>query len=303
MARRKGLKRWDEITVDGWLALLADKTVMSRLMMQIFSRLYHSTDYMDNAKNIAADLQMEYRALNAGVGWAGNKIRDMYEKGLLLTYESPKTIAAAEEEAESEEFTLRENRKQLMRHPWEYVFDGTEGEDGIYFWVLKPEAVLAYKELVDADITCSDQISRMLETDVTVSGVEGNLFLDSSENTVAKLRRFMDEREDFYRKSMTAHPACAVCGADRISLLHAVPYGSGGETKKGLFFCPTHGALFAAHLISFTNEGNLLISSRLTEKEIELYGLRHIEKVHGTFSRRRMADHRKIFNQEARKRK
>ncbi len=302
VARRKGLKRWDEITVDGWLSLLADKTVMSRLMMQIFSRLYHSTDYMDNAKNIAADLHMEYRALNAGVGWAGNKIRDMYEKGLLLTYESPSMKETIEDEAESEEFTLRENRKTITRHPWEYVFDGTEGEDGIYFWVLKPEAVLAYKELVDADITRMDQISRMLETDVTTSGAEGNLFLESSETTVVRLRRFMDEREDFRRKSMTAHPACAVCGADRISLLHALPYGSGGETKKGLLFCPTHGALFAAHLISFNDEGMLLISPRLTEKEIKLYGLQE-KKAHGSFSRRRMAEHRKIFNEEARKRK
>ena len=46
MARRKGLKRWDEITTEGWLSLMADKTVMSALMMQIFSRLYHSEDYM-----------------------------------------------------------------------------------------------------------------------------------------------------------------------------------------------------------------------------------------------------------------
>ncbi len=303
VARRKGLKRWDEITVDGWLSLLADKTVMSRLMMQIFSRLYHSTDYMDNAKNIAADLHMEYRALNAGVGWAGNKIRDMYEKGLLLTYESPVGSETVEEEAESEEFTLKENRKTITRHPWEYVFDGTEGEDGIYFWVLKPEAVQAYRELVDADITRRDQISRMLASDVTSSGVEGNLFLESSETTVARLRRFMDEREDFRRKSMTAHPCCAVCGADRISLLHALPYGMEGETKKGLLFCPTHGALFAAHLISFADDGTLLISPRLTEEEIQIYGLQGREKAHSSFSRYRMAEHRKIFNQEARKRK
>ncbi len=303
MARRKGLKRWDEITVEGWLALLGDKTVMSRLMMQIFSRLYHSADYMDNAKNIAADLHMEYRALNAGVGWAGMKIRGMYEKGLLLTYESPKPLETAEEEIEGGEFTLKENRDGPMRHPWEYVFDGTEGEDGIYFWVLKPEAAEAYKELVDADLTCSDQISRMLAADVTAAGVEGNLFLESPETTVAKLRRFMDEKENFRRKSLTAHPACAVCGADRISLLHALPYGSGGETKKGLLFCPTHGALFAAHLISFSDDGTLLISPKLSEKEIRLYGLSEIKKAHGSFSRRRMAEHRKIFVQEARKQK
>ena len=49
MARRKGLKRWDEITTEGWLSLMANKTVMSALLLQLISRLYHSEDYMDYA--------------------------------------------------------------------------------------------------------------------------------------------------------------------------------------------------------------------------------------------------------------
>ena len=304
MARRKGLKRWDEITADGWLSLMADKAVMTRLVMQIFSRLYYSMDYMDNAKNIAADLHMEYRALNAGVGWAGNKIRDMYEQGLLKTYSRPETEEKADEEAEAEEFALRESTGQRdIRHPWEYVFDGTEGEGGVYFWVLKPEAVLAYRELVEADIWHTDAVCRLLEADATASGAEGNLFSESSENTVARMHRMMEERLEFKRKSMASHPCCVVCGGDRISLLHAVPYGKDGEQQKGLMFCPTHGALFAAHLISFTDEGNLLISARLAEDEIEIYGLKPQSKAYSSFSHRRMAEHRRIFNQEVRKRK
>lgn len=81
MARRKGLKKWDRITEEGWLMLMGDTSVMSRLMMDIFDRLYDSTDHMDNGKSIAAALHMEYRALNSAVGWAGGKIRDMAEKG------------------------------------------------------------------------------------------------------------------------------------------------------------------------------------------------------------------------------
>ena len=77
--------------------------------------------------------------------------------------------------------------------------------------------------------------------------------------------------------------------------------GEKEEGEKGLLFCPTHGALVAAHLISFSMKGELLVSERLTEKERELFHLTAGEKAHGHFVRRRMAEHRKIFNQEGRK--
>lgn len=84
MARVKGAKRWNEISSSQWLSLFADPAVMSDLMMTIISSLYHAPDYTDNAKHIADTLSMEYRALNAAVGWAGNKIRDRYESGAFL---------------------------------------------------------------------------------------------------------------------------------------------------------------------------------------------------------------------------
>ena len=177
MARRKGLKRWDEITTEGWLSLMADKTVMSALMMQIFSRLYHSEDYMDNAKNIAKALHLEYRALNAGVGWAGNKIREMYESGSLLTYHATQKKDETPREEETGEFRLSETpASRVRRSPWEYVFDGSEDDNGTYFWVLKPEAVRAYREIMDADIWHLDDIRQLLESDETAYGCEGSLF-------------------------------------------------------------------------------------------------------------------------------
>ena len=81
---------------------------MSDLMMTIISSLYHAPDYTDNAKHIADTLSMEYRALNAAVGWAGNKIRDRYESGAFFeeparTAEKKKVPPAVEAE---KEFTL-----------------------------------------------------------------------------------------------------------------------------------------------------------------------------------------------------
>ena len=306
MARRKGLKKWDRITEEGWLMLMGDTSVMSRLMMDIFDRLYDSTDHMDNGKSIAAALHMEYRALNSAVGWAGGKIRDMAEKGLLPLYPEgkkarrpKKSVPLVQENLEKEEEPLQES---LVMAPWEYVFDGVEGENGTYFWILKPAAAAAFGEMKEAGDRRIRAISKILEDDKTAEGREENLFSNPSDTSVRAIRRLLEKDRDFQRKSFGRdHPCCLVCGADRMSLLRAYPYGEKEEGEKGLLFCPTHGALFAAHLISFSMKGELLVSERLTEKERELFHLMAGEKAHGHFVRRRMAEHRKIFNQEGRK--
>lgn len=49
--------------------------------------------------------------------------------------------------------------------------------------------------------------------------------------------------------------------------MKAVPYGEGGMKHKGLVLCPIHAALFAAHLISFSDRGKVLVSPSVTEEE------------------------------------
>lgn len=313
MARRKGLKKWDKVTVEGWLRLMGDTSVMSRLMMEIFARLYDSADHMDNGKNIAAALHMEYRALNSAVGWAGGKIRDMVEKGMLPTYPDRKRknrsktlkepLLVQENLGEEESAPVEEKPLETpAMAPWEYVFDGAEGDDGAYFWILKPEAAAAFREIRESGNRQISSIRKILEEDETAEGVEGSLFARSSEATVKSIRRLLEKERDFQRKSLgLSHPCCLVCGADRISLLRAFPYGDKGNREKGLLFCPTHGALFAAHLITYNDRGELLIADRLKEEERQLFHLTPGEKAHGTFTRRRMAVHRRIFNQEGRK--
>ena len=55
--------------------------------------------------------------------------------------------------------------------------------------------------------------------------------------------------------------------------MKAVPYGEGGMKHKGLVLCPIHAALFAAHLISFSDRGKVLVSPSVTEEEKEQFGL------------------------------
>lgn len=309
MARRRGLKKWDRVTVEGWLRLMGDTSVMSHLMMEIFGRLYDSTDHMDNGKSIASALHMEYRALNSAVGWAGTKIREMVEKGLVPVYpeKEKKTLAAPSLVQESlGEASLEEKASETSEAmaPWEYVFDGAEGDNGVYFWILKPEAASAYREIREAGSREIASISKILEDDETADGVEESLFSLPSDDTVRSIRRLLEKERYFQRKSFRlAHPCCVVCGADRISLLKAVPYGEKGTAERGLLFCPTHGTLFAAHLISYNSKGELLVSGRLSEEERALFHLTAGEKAHGSFVRRRMAEHRKVFNREGGKRK
>lgn len=302
MSRRKGLKQWDVITREGWLSLMGNPSVMTHLMMDIFDRLYDSRDHMDNAKNIAGALHMEYRALNAGVGWAGNKIREMMDGGLLDLYPDA-NLSEPEEMVLSEDMEEGREKVSLKRAPWEYVFDGTIGDDGIYFWILKPEAASAYREIREARDRERTVFKEILAEDESALGVEGSLFARSPDDTVKRIKKELLSEREFQRKSMTEDPCCMVCGGKRTSLLKAFPYEEEDRKTKGLLFCPTHGALFAAHLISFNDKGQLLISESLSEEERKIYGLKAGEMAKAPFKRRRMAVHRKIFNQEARKTK
>lgn len=293
MARLKGFKRWDAVSVQGWLSLFATPRVMSDLMMRMISVLYQSPHYTDNAKHIADILGMEYRALNAAVGWAGNKIKDLYEAGQL----------DVQKENDSSGEDGREGLNKEEMFPWQYVFDGEEDEQGTYLWILKPETVTAFRELEEADVSGKSLIFRALSEDVSAFGAEGNLFSATPDETVKKIRTILLEKDRFFRKSLQDASACCVCGIQRISLLSAVPYGEKGMKGKGLILCPTHAALFAAHLISFSDRGKLLISPAVTEEEKERLGLRKGQDAKYGFSRRRMAEHRKIFNEEGRKEK
>lgn len=283
MARRKGRKVWDGISREEWLALFAEPDIMTDLVMRIFSALYHAPRHEDSAKHIADAMEIEYRALNAAVGWAGTKIRARWEA---------KQDGTAEPPADGAE-----------RAPWEYVFDGAEEEDGAYLWILKPAAVEAWRELEEADWPEKAELRAILSEDASSFGREGSLFAEAPQETVGRIRQLLEEERLFRRRALGSAGQCTVCGLSRMPLLRAVPYGEGGRKQKGLLFCPTHGALFAAHLISFSPKGALLISDSLSGEDRAAMGLRDGMTARNPFSGRRMAVHRRLFNTYRRKEK
>lgn len=309
MARRKGLKVWNDLTREEWLAFFADPAVMTELMMEIFSILYHTPGHEGRAKHIAAVLGMEYRGLNAAAGWAGMKIKAWYEaqqeKSGVYGEEDPVPPPEKPEGPEAEGTLLADGapspeealRKEKAERPfWEYVFNGAEEAGGSYLWILKPAAVLAWKEMEEAGWPLDRPLRQLLREDVSSAGREGSLFARSSSQTVAAIGALLAEDRKEQWKAREPSGRCAVCGLSRLSLLRAVPYGS--DRQKGLLLCPTHGALFAAHLISFTVKGELLISKSLTESDRKAMGLAEGMKARCAFSGRRMTAHRRIFKEQ-----
>ena len=152
-------------------------------------------------------------------------------------------------------------------------------------------------------MSAENSVREALAADISSFGTEGNLFSSTSDETVEKIRNILGERSRFFRKSLSEKAECCVCGIHRLSLLKAVPYGEGGMKHKGLVLCPIHAALFAAHLISFSDRGKVLVSPSVTEGEKKQFGLTKGMDARYAFSRRRMAVHRRIFNQKGRKEK
>ena len=48
------------------------------------------------------------------------------------------------------------------------------------------------------------------------------------ERLLEKIRKVLEVRSRFFRKSLSEKAECCVCGIHRLSLLKAVPYGEGG---------------------------------------------------------------------------
>ncbi|MDK0839336.1 HNH endonuclease signature motif containing protein [Clostridium perfringens] len=97
---------------------------------------------------------------------------------------------------------------------------------------------------------------------------------------------------------------CKICGLAHKDLLiasHIKPWSKSTPEEKlnpfnGFLLCPNHDSLFDKHLISFKDNGEIIISKRLSEKEQELLNINkdiliNIEDENKKF----LKDHRKVF--------
>ena len=75
-----------------------------------------------------------------------------------------------------------------------------------------------------------------------------------------------------------AIPGCKICGDEHVIASHIVAWSHSSEMEKtdpnnGLVLCPNHDHLFDGHLISFDSTGKIMISSKLSDEDIEAFSI------------------------------
>lgn len=112
-----------------------------------------------------------------------------------------------------------------------------------------------------------------IEKGLSDSGLEGK-----EKETIIKARvnqsKFRQQLLDRYKK-------CCLCSASNPDLLiasHIKPWSISEANEKldienGFLLCPNHDKLFDSALISFDNDGKIIISDKLSEADREAFGV------------------------------
>ena len=113
--------------------------------------------------------------------------------------------------------------------------------------------------------------------------------------------------QSVYRENLLIkHKVCCLCGMSNKQMLfasHIKPWSQSSSEEKtdvynGLLLCPNHDKAFDAGLITFNDQGNIIISDKLNQSDRFLLNLREdMTIVLPTNSLKYMAYHRKnIFH-------
>lgn len=87
-------------------------------------------------------------------------------------------------------------------------------------------------------------------------------------------------QEKFRKLLLNKYDYCALCGVDAIHTRasHIKPWVASNNQERldlhnGLLLCPNHDYLFDKGFISFTDQGNLLISTKLCESQMKFFNI------------------------------
>lgn len=119
-----------------------------------------------------------------------------------------------------------------------------------------------------------------------------NLIKKENNNNNINLKKLKDKyskatirvrtgQKQFREKFIKKYGYCQICGVDEVGLLiasHSKPYVKCNDEEcidvyNGLLLCKNHDGLYDKGYITFNDEGNIIISNKLTEKNIEKLGL------------------------------
>lgn len=125
-----------------------------------------------------------------------------------------------------------------------------------------------------------DEISKVTKLDEKEikkieAGLDGEPLKGQERLSIVKMRI---NQSVFREKLLKKHHACCLCKMDNPALLvasHIKPWADSSAEEKldaenGLLLCPNHDALFDGGYISFADDGKIIISKKLSEKDCML---------------------------------
>lgn len=279
----KKIYRYTSLSCEEWKQVFSEMK-NEDLNMQIIQILYESVDYRLNAGIIAELLgYTSHSTLNRVVGGFGKYIFNEYElKNCPMKSDG----------------TIRW---------WNIIFDGEDVyENGKMkgYWIIKPEmlkAITEYKlfkkgnrKLYLSNKNLHEQIK--MYNDIAI-------FDGKERKSIIKIRC---NQGKIRKNALQKYRKCEICGLQITQLLiasHIKPWSIANSSEKAdinniMLLCPMHDALFDKHLISFDDEGKVLINKNITSEEKELLNINENQKIKVNEERKVYLEiHRREFNE------
>jgi len=239
------------ITADLWKEILQDKELCSDQVLQILSFLYQLEGYGTSAGIIALALNYVHHA-------PLNRVIPDFSKRILKKYPFINP-------------PIRENGS--IRY-WNVPFLGTDGE-GNFIWILRPELVEALSFVLPSVKTYRSTLFQELEQ----FKKESPSLQETTRETIVQSRIGQGQ----FRLSLIAYwQGCSATGCSQIEILrasHIKPWRDCTNNERlnvynGLLLLPNLDACFDIGIISFSDEGNILISSQISDTTLAQLGIK-----------------------------
>ncbi|MFZ5809058.1 MAG: HNH endonuclease [Chloroflexota bacterium] len=230
------------ITTDLWKDILQDKEICTDQVLQILTFLYQSEGYGSSAGKIALALNYIHHA-------PLNRIIPDFSKRILKKYPFINP-------------PIRENGSIRF---WHMPFVGTDDKRN-FIWILRPELAEALSYTVP-DIKPHQSI---LFQEIEQFKKSSTSLEETTRETIIQSRIGQGQ----FRLSVIAYwQGCSVTGCSQIEILrasHIKPWRDCTNDERlnvynGLLLLPNLDACFDIGFISFSDEGNILVSSQISD--------------------------------------
>jgi hypothetical protein len=257
------------INVDLWKEILKDKELSTEPVIEILSFLFGCDGYGASAGEIAFALNYVHHA-------PLNRIIPDFSKRILRKYP----------------FIAPPLRDDGSIRYWHVPFLGTDSDSG-FVWIMRPELVEAYPQIFQ-NIGINKKPTILQELEQFKNSYE--TLQETTRESVVQSRIGQGQ----FRTSLIGYwHGCSVSGCvyfETLKASHIKPWRYSTNKERldvfnGLLLLPNLDTCFDAGLISFEDDGTIIISSRLSNDTLLKLGiapslkLRRVEEQHKAFLR------------------